>query len=229
MRVGGAALTALVATGVPAVVTIVNRVGDLRLSDLASSPAAFSDGKVWLLASSALLADRPAVVSLIGFWIVGFAVLLICSLRVAAGVAVAGHLLSALAIYGVIGAVRLIDPRAFASIVHVTDYGLSAIIFAWLGAIGGVMWQRHPAPGPRVLVIVGAVVSAVIGLLFRPDLTFLDSEHVLAFGLGVALAAEGVRASLALRLAAAAGQLRARGSIVPSAIVHAASSSRATE
>jgi hypothetical protein len=210
-------------------VTIVNRAGDLRLSDLASSPAAFSAGKVWLLASSALLADRPAVVSLIGFWIVGFAILLICSARVAAGVAVAGHLLSALAIYGVIGAARLVDPHAFASIVQVTDYGLSAIIFAWLGAIGCVLWRRHPAPAARFLVVVGALLSAVIGLLFRPDLTFLDSEHVLAFALGAALAVEGVRRSIAQPFAAVAGQLRARASIAPSAIVHAASSSRATE
>jgi hypothetical protein len=188
MRVRGAALAVSAATAVSAVVTCANRFGDLPVSRLAASPESIGEGRVWLVLSSALLADRPAVPSLIGFWIVGFAALLVLSARVVAGAAVAGHTLSALGVYGVVGAARLLDPNAFASVVHLSDYGLSAIIAAWLGSIGRVLWARHPAARARLAIAVGALGCAGIGLAFRPDLTFLDSEHVVAFAIGAAVA-----------------------------------------
>ncbi|HUZ16470.1 MAG TPA: hypothetical protein VMU72_09890 [Gaiellaceae bacterium] len=197
-------------TGVSAVVTVANRFGELPLSSLASSPAAVGEGRVWLLVSSAVIADRPAVVSLLGFWIVGFAAFAICSARVIAGVAAGGHLFSALCIYCLIGLGRLTRPDAFASVMHVSDYGLSAIIAAWIGVIASVMWRRHPHAAGRALVVVGSLVCAGVGLLFRPDLTFLDTEHLVAYAFGALLASERVRRSLARspqRLAAAAASL----------------------
>ncbi len=191
------ALTASAMTGATAVVTIANRLGELPLSTLSATPQSIGEGRVWLLASSALLADRPAIASLLGFWIVGFAVLLVCSARVAAGAAVGGHVFSALGVYGVIGLARVADPHAFASVVHAADYGLSAIIAAWLGAIARVLWSRHPDRVARLLVVLGSLGCAGIGLLLRPDVTFLDTEHVFAYGVGVALADEAVRRSLA--------------------------------
>ena len=124
---------------------------------------------------SGVLADRPEVASLVGFWLVGFAVLLVCSARVAAGAAIAGQTLSALAVYGVIGLARLVDPRAFASVVQLADYGLSAIIAAWLGAIARVCWDRWPHRRGHVLVVLGSVSCALIGYAFSPNVTFLDS------------------------------------------------------
>lgn len=196
MRVRGAALTASSITGVTAAVTIANRLGDVSVSALAASPQAVGEGKVWLVASSALLADRPAVPSLVGFWIVGFAVLLVCSARVVAGVAVGGHVLSALGIYGVIGLARLVDAHAFASLVDLTDYGLSAIIAAWLGAIARLFWSRYPGRAQRGLIVLGSAGCAGIGLLFRPDLTFLDTEHLLAYAVGILIADTAVRRGL---------------------------------
>ncbi len=193
-------------TGVSAIVTVANRFRELPLSSIASSPAAVGEGKVWLLASSAVIADRPALVSLLGFWIVGFTAFAICSARVVAGVAVGGHLLSALCIYSLIGLTRLAQPDAFASVMHVSDYGLSAIIAAWIGAIASVMWRRHRAATAHALVVAGSLVCAGVGLLFRPDLTFLDTEHLVAYAFGALLASERVRQSLARspqRLAAA--------------------------
>lgn len=76
---------------------------------------------------------------------------------------------------------------------------VSAIIAALLGAIACVLWNRHHALAPRVLVILGTLASLGIGLFFRPDMPFLDSEHVLAWALGVALADETVRRGLARR------------------------------
>jgi len=197
-------------TAVSAVVTVANRFGELPLSSISSSPAAVGEGKVWLLVSSAVIADRPALVSLLGFWIVGFAAFAICSARVVAGVAVGGHLLSALCIYSLIGLARLTRPDAFASVMHVSDYGLSAIIAAWIGAIASVMWARHQAATARVLVVAGTLVCAGVGLLFRPDMTFLDTEHLVAYAFGAVLASERARQVLARspqRLAAAAASL----------------------
>jgi hypothetical protein len=190
-------LAASAATGATAAVTVTNRLGELSVSTLAASPQAVADGKVWLILTSGLLADRPAVPSLIGFWLVGFAVLLLCSARVAVGVAVGGHTVSALGVYGVIALARVLDPNAFASVVHLTDYGLSAMIAAWIGAIARTFWRKHPARFARVLIALGSVGCAGIGLAFRPDVTFLDSEHLIAYAVGVALADIGLRRRVA--------------------------------
>jgi hypothetical protein len=214
MRVRGAALTASAATGMTAAVTGANRLGELSVATLASNPRAVGEGKVWLILTSGLLADRPAVPSLVGFWLVGFAVLVVCSARVAAGVALGGHTLSALAVYGAIGLARVLEPGAFASVMRLADYGLSAIIAAWLGAIACTFWRRHPARSTRLLIVLGSVGCAGIGIALRPQLTFLDSEHLVAYAIGVALADATIREWLARparRLVAAAGRVRAAG------------------
>jgi hypothetical protein len=187
-RVGRAAVAASAVTAVTAAATAANRLGALSVSTLAASPRALGQGKVWLILTSGLLADRPALPSLVGFWLVGFAVLFVFSARAAAGIAAGGHIVSALGVYAVIGLARLLDPDAFASIVKLADYGLSAVIAAWLGAIACVLWKRHPDRLARVLVVLGSAGCAAIGLALRPQVTFLDSEHVLAYAVGVALA-----------------------------------------
>jgi hypothetical protein len=192
----GAAFLASAPTAATAAVTVANRLGDLSATSLASTAAGVGDGKLWLVLTSGLLADRPAVPSLLGFWIVGFAVLLFCSARLAAGVALAGHTFSALAIYGAIGLTRIVDPPAFGSIRHLSDYGLSAMIAAWIGAIACTLWLRRPSAAARALVVIGSAGCAGIGILFRPDLTFLDSEHLVAYAIGVALVAPPVRERL---------------------------------
>jgi len=209
-RVVRAVLAASAATGISAAVTLANRIGELSLSPLAASAQAIGDGKIWLIGTSGLIADRPAVPSLIGFWVVGLAVLLVCSMRVAVGVAVGGHTLSALGVYGVIGVTRLVDPHAFSAVVQMADYGLSAMIAAWLGAIARVFWARSPSHLNRLLIALGSLACAGVGLAFRPDVTFLDSEHLLAYAIGVALADQPLRRRLtkpARQLAAATASL----------------------
>jgi hypothetical protein len=206
VRVRRAALAASCATTVAGTATLLNRLGELPLSSVASSPQAVGDGRVWLVATSGLIADRPLVPSLLGFWIVGFAALILCSVRVVALVAVAGHICSALAVYALIGLTRLVDPEGFASVVQLADYGLSAIIGAWIGAIAAVLWRRTATRRAHLAIALGSLGCAGIGLACRPDVTFLDSEHIVAFAIGAALASERVRARLALpprRLAAA--------------------------
>jgi hypothetical protein len=196
LRAGNAVLAASAATGISAALTLANRLGDLPLSSLAASAQTIENGKLWLIVTSGLIADRPAVPSLIGFWIVGLAMLLVCSTRLAVGVAVGGHTLSALGIYGVIGLTRLVDPHAFSTVAKLADYGLSAMIAAWLGAISRIFWIRYPSHPHRLLIALGSLACAGVGLAFRPDVTFLDSEHLLAYTIGVILADQHSRRRL---------------------------------
>jgi hypothetical protein len=165
--------------------TALNRLAGLPLGSVAASPRTLDDGRLWLLVTSGLLADDPWVASLAGFAIVLLCALCVLAPRIVIGVAAAGQIGSALAVYGVIAAVRLVDPRAFASILNTPDYGVSAMIAAWIGAIAAVAWRRFPTRNGRLGVVAGCLACLAIGLACRPDVTFLDSEHLVAFGLGV--------------------------------------------
>ena len=195
------------ATGVAAAVTAETRVGRLAVGELAASPDAVDRGRAWLLVTSGLLADHPILPSLLGFWIVGVAVLLVCSLRLAVIVAVSGHVVSTAAVYGVVYAARALDPSAFASVWTLQDYGLSAMIAAWLGVLARLAWDARPTSRAHVGVIAGSLGCAAIGIACRPDLTPLDSEHVVAFAIGATLADPRLRTALSVhsrRLVAAA-------------------------
>jgi len=116
-------------------VTGANRLGVLSITSVAASPQEVRDGKPWLIVTSVFIADRPAVPSLVGFWIVCVAALLLCSARAAAGVAVGGHTLSTLAVYGVMAA---------------------------------TFWSRRPSGRSRVIIVLGSVACAGVGLALRP-------------------------------------------------------------
>jgi hypothetical protein len=179
------------ATAIAGAVTLANRAGWIALRTVAASPYAIAKGKVWLLFTSGVIADRPWVASLVGFAIVAFAVLSVASLRVVVISAFAGHVLATLAVYGALGLARQLDPDhdAFASLVHKPDYGLSAIIAAWIGVVAQWFWRRYRSPRAHVLNVLGCIGCALIGFAFRPDVTALDTEHLVAFAMGVAIAA----------------------------------------
>jgi hypothetical protein len=168
--------------------TALNRVAGLPLASVAASPRAVGEGRLWLLVSSGLLADDPWLASLVGFAISMSVVLTLTSTRVALGAAAAGQVGSTLIVYGVIACARLVDPQAFSALVDFNDYGLSAIIAAWIGVAAAILWRRHPTSGDHAAVIAGCLACLAIGLACRPDVTFLDSEHLVAFALGVAVA-----------------------------------------
>jgi uncharacterized membrane protein YeaQ/YmgE (transglycosylase-associated protein family) len=141
-----------------------------------------------LLLTSGVVADRPWLASLLGFAIVGFAALSVARVRVVVLAALAGQVLATLAVYGFLGLARTIDHGAFAALENTPDIGLSAIIAAWIGVVAQVLWRRHRSRGAHVLIVLGCVGCALIGFAFRPNLTALDSEHLVAFALGVAIA-----------------------------------------
>ena len=64
------------------VVTVLTRLGAVSLRDLASTPQGVADGREWQLLTSAFVADRPAVPSVVGFTIVGLAALALAGARI---------------------------------------------------------------------------------------------------------------------------------------------------
>ena len=85
------------------------------------------------------------------------------------------------------------------------DYGTSAIIAAWIGVVAYAVWRR----GSGAAALALCVVSGLIGWLFRPDLDVLDTEHIVALAIGIALAATigaGAAASSGAGWAASLGQ-----------------------
>jgi hypothetical protein len=177
------------ATLVAGVATIANRAGWLGLSHLAASPRAVAEGRVWLLFTSGVVADQPWLPSLLGFAIVGFAALSLARARVVVVAALAGQVLATLVVYGFLGVADTVDHGAFANLDSQPDIGLSAIIAAWIGVISAMLWRRYRSRRARALNVLGCLGCALIGFAFRPDLNALDSEHIVAFALGVAVAA----------------------------------------
>jgi hypothetical protein len=190
----------LAATGLVSVVTAVTRIWQLPIRELAATPQSVADGRLWLLATSALLADRPAYASILGLLVVGVATVWLCGARVVWIAAATGHVLSAAIVYLAIGLVRFADPDAYESVLHLPDYGTSAIIAAWIGAIACVLWRRRR----RTAAVALCIVSALLGWYFKGALTVLDTEHAVALAFGVAAV------SYRPRSAAAAARWRIR-------------------
>jgi hypothetical protein len=188
-RLIGPAAWICAATAAAGAVTAARGLGWIGLSQIAASPHAIAEGRLWLLLTSGTVADRPWLPSLLGFAIVGFAALSVARGRVVLAAAFAGHVGATLVVYGVLGLVRAIDHNAFASVIDLPDVGLSAVIAAWIGVVSQALWRRHPSTRARTLNALGCIGCALIGLAFRPDVTVLDTEHVVAFAFGFAVAA----------------------------------------
>jgi hypothetical protein len=170
------------ATGLISVATAINRLDLLPARLFASSPQEFVDGRVWLLATSAVVADRPAGASIVGLAVVGLAAVALCGARVTWLAAVTGQIGSALLVYAAIVLTRVADPTAFGSVFSYADYGTSAVIAAWIGAIAYRLWSREA----RLTAILLCLASGLIGWLFKRQLTALDTEHLVALCLGIA-------------------------------------------
>lgn len=178
----GSASVLVTATGLISAVTAAARAGEVPLRTVAATPESISDGRIWLLATSAVLADRPAVASILGFLVVGLAALWLCGARVTWLAAVTGHVLSALIVYVALGFVRLLEPAAFEHLLRLPDYGTSAVIAAWIGAIAYDIWMRKR----RMAAVALVVAAALLGWYFKGALTVLDTEHAVALAFGAA-------------------------------------------
>jgi hypothetical protein len=179
---GGVLPLGAVTAGISAA-TALQRTGHISAATLAPSPQSFAAGRVWLVATSVLVADRPAVASIAGFLVVGLAALALVGPKVLWFAAALGHVGSAVAMYCAIAVVRALDPHAFAAVVSLVDFGTSAVVAAWLGAIAYRLWSRDPRLS--VFLCTAAILG---GWLLHPQLTALDTEHLVAAAAGVAVA-----------------------------------------
>jgi hypothetical protein len=201
---GGKTLGVAVPTAMVGAGTAANRLAGLPVASLAATPRAVESGRLWLLVTSGLLASDPWLPSLLGFAIVLAVAVWVLSPTLVAGVATAGQVLSAVAVYAVVYVARAADPHAFASVIDLDDYGVSTMIAAWIGAVATVGWNRWRTGRGRLGVSAGCLACLAIGLACRPDVDFLDSEHLVAFAIGVTLASSLPRRfSVPLRRSAA--------------------------
>lgn len=163
------------------------------VSALAASPDRVREGKIWFLVSSAVLVDRPVALSLLSFAALAVAALAVCGTRTFWWSAFLGQVLATVLVYVFIGVARWLVVGAFDSSVVSPDYGVSTVCAAWLGSIATLMWRRRGRSAVGKLSI--ALSCAAVGLFaysVRPDVTVLSSEHLVAFGLGVAAAIPGL-------------------------------------
>ena len=117
---------------VVAVVTCASAEDEKVVTELAASTQRLAQGRVWLLVTSGLLAERPFLASLLSFAMLAALTLAVCGSRVFWIAGLAGHVGSALFTYALIALGRLFDPAASGAAWSSLDYGVSAISAAWL-------------------------------------------------------------------------------------------------
>jgi hypothetical protein len=162
---------------------------------LAASPSRIAHGRLWLLVTSGLLAERPVGPSIISFALLAALTLVVCGRRVFWLAAVAGHVLSTLIVYGAIAVGRFVEANDFRVAFGSYDYGVSAVSAAWLGAIAAAGWRvRGQTRAGRVAIALGCVAVAVFAYVMHPGVTIIGSEHVFAFAIGIAVGAAKARA-----------------------------------
>ena len=147
------------------------------------------------------MADRPTAPSIAGLALVGLAALAFCGVRLLWAAAALGHVGGTLSVYAALALAHAADPSLAGRALGQADYGTSAIIAAWIGVIAWSVWRR----GSGAAALGLCILSGLVGWLFRPDLDVLDTEHIVALGVGIALAATfGAVASAAGAAAASA-------------------------
>jgi hypothetical protein len=176
--------------------TLAQRAGVFPLSAVAATPDSFWDGRLWLVITSAPVAQSPLSLSLLSLVAVALAVLWSCGAWVLWLSAAIGHAGSTLVLYAAIGVLALVDRDTVSKLLSAQDYGVSAIFAAWLGAAAARCWLRRRGAWPEKLGVVLLCLGAgLVAWLVRgqPTPSVLDSEHIVAFAIGASIAAVPVR------------------------------------
>lgn len=192
---GVARMSALLAwLGLVVGLTVATADKSLPVDALASSPRKIEQGKLWFLLTSGLVVQHPIAISLACFIALAALMLAVCGVRLFWIAAATGHVVSTVLAYGAFATVRAFDPRSFQVLLTSPDYGVSAISAAWLGAIAAAGWrQRGLTTRGRIGIAFAVVAIAVFAYTLRGGLNVLDSDHVIAFAIGVALVAASNR------------------------------------
>jgi hypothetical protein len=157
----------------------------LAAADVAATPSAIVDGKLWLLLTSGLLVEGNLPLSLFGVVTLSLAVLLVCDWRVLWAAGVLGHVGSGLATYAAIELAARVEPGRVDDVQHALDYGISAFVAGGLGALAVGAWRRrHEWP---LTVLWRWLVAASVGSTVLMTAHVLDPfwlEHLPAFAIG---------------------------------------------
>jgi hypothetical protein len=159
--------------------------------ELAASPDALERGRLWLLATSALVVQGPPVLQLAGTAVLVWVVVHRFGAATFWATAVAGHVCGTLAVYAGIGLVWLVDAHAVRHVTDASDYGISAVWAACMGVVC-VAGAAGALPRARLATGVGAGCLLVFLVLLPADGELSDVEHLVAFLAGGALAARAL-------------------------------------
>ncbi|QEC49491.1 hypothetical protein FSW04_19245 [Baekduia soli] len=159
-----------------------------RPATLAASPDALQHGRLWLLATSALIVDGPPVLQIAGTAVLVWVIIARFGARLFWVVAAAGHVISTLAVYSGIGVLGLVDAHAVRNVADTEDYGISAIWAACLGALL-VAALRGRLPRGRPVIVLGVACLLTFVVLVPAQGELSDFEHLVAFTAGAACAA----------------------------------------
>jgi hypothetical protein len=165
--------------------------GAFPLATISSSPSEISEGELWLLASSALVAQQPLILALGSLAAAGAVAGRLGGWRVMWVSAIVGHVFSTLLAYAVLRTAHAANLGHFGALSSAPDYGVSAIFAAWLGVIAACLWAVPGARFPHKLAIAsGTAVVALVAWAVRgaPGPSLLDLDHVFAFAAGVFIA-----------------------------------------
>jgi hypothetical protein len=185
-------LAALVWIAAVVAISLVTRARADWVASLAASPDRVREGKLWFLVSSGMLVDHPIGISLVFFVALATLVLAFCGVSTFWWAAFLGQVATTVLVYAVIGAVRWFVPAALESVVASPDYGVSTISAAWLGASAAASWRgRGRTMVGRFSIALSCATVGVFAYSVRPELGVLSSEHLIAFGLGIASASPG--------------------------------------
>jgi hypothetical protein len=175
---------------VVALLTFATRAHELPLRPFVASAAKVASGQLWVLPASALVVDRPVLIGLAAFAVLAAVTLRYCGPRVFWLSAIAGHVGSALVVYAIIGAARLVDPHVFADALQSADFGVSAMQGAWVGAIATTSWLWAGTDRRlRATVTAGVFAVAAVAWWLHPDPSILTTEHAFAFIIGCGIVA----------------------------------------
>lgn len=164
-------------------------------SSIQSSADALADGEVWTLLTSALEVEGgvPGLQLLLTAIVAG-AVIVREGPRLWWGVALAGHVGSALIAYGIIGIAELLSSASADRVADDADYGVSCVLAASLGAlaVSGFLAARGKNADSWDRV---ALVAGLIGIVALLPLSFgwYGIEHPIAYLLGAGVAAFAIR------------------------------------
>jgi len=99
---------------------------------LAASPARVGEGKLWFLVSSAVLVDRPVVLSLLSFAVLATLALTACGSRTFWWSAILGQVVATLLVYVFIGAARrIVAARSTQALARLTTASRRSPLRGW--------------------------------------------------------------------------------------------------